>query len=81
MENFLRKNFWNLLFYDFQQKKTAKVFEKIHSQRKSPNSPAGFRFGETKRKNPTTLPKISPRQKQSFGAGLVQHRALLWRWV
>jgi|GEM_PF-6257601 len=63
------------------EKGTPEIIMQIYSKRKSSDSPRSFGYQRTGKTNSRTLSKNSPHQKQSFGAGLVQHRASLWCWV
>ena len=70
-----------LLNLIYGEKENAEKHQKIYSSRKGSDSPRGFGHQRTRKTNSRALPKISPHQKHSFGAGLVQHRASLWCWV
>ena len=63
------------------EKGTPKIITQIYSPGKSSDSSRSFQFEETRRINQRALSKNSPHQKLCFGAGLVQHRALLRCWV
>lgn len=48
-----------LFLFVYDQITTSQKPEEIYSQRKSPDSPGGFRFKKTKRINRRALPEIS----------------------
>jgi len=58
MKKFLLHFYLRSQDYD-SEKKATKVFEKIHSQGKSPDSPGSFGFKGTGKINSRTLQKIS----------------------
>ncbi len=72
----------NLKFKIFRyEKETPKRCAQIYQKREGEDSPRSFGIERTRETNSRTLSKNSPHQKLCFGAGLVQHRALLWCWV
>ncbi len=44
--------------YMFHEKEIAKKFTKIHQERKSSDSPRGFRLERARKTNPTVISKI-----------------------